>query len=85
MTGDKIDDAIGATADPFGGLTMAEIGVNIASTGRPAMLLVPSDLTVDELRELAGWMLLHLRSHIDARKRPAIEIVRGSLPPAPRT
>jgi hypothetical protein len=49
---DRIDDAI-AAGEP---ISMTQLQVNLASTGRPVMLAVPIDLTDSELIEFIGWL-----------------------------
>lgn len=65
---DPVDAAIAAAAAPKP-IELREYAVTIASTGRPAALLIPSDCTVAELAELAGWMLNAVR--IDLAQRAA--------------
>jgi len=77
---DPIDAAI-ATTEPGVPLAMAEVPVMINSTGRPAVLGVPEDITDQEVMELTAWMLRSLRGHIAANRRaPGLVIARG-LPP----
>ena len=54
---DRIDEAIAATRE----VTMMEIPVTIASTGRQAIIHIPADCTDAELAELCGWMLTPTR------------------------
>lgn len=82
MNADQVDQAIAATEPTQAPLAMAEIPVLLQSTGRPAVLGVPEDITDAEVMELTGWMLTKLRGHIAANLRPSrIEVVRGTLPP----
>jgi hypothetical protein len=57
--GDAIDVAI-ATAEAPKPVTMKQISVTIASTGRPAAMVLPADATEAELVELAGWFLVQV-------------------------
>lgn len=61
---DRIDDAIAATSATT--VEMAQVPVQIASTGRPAMMVVPTDLSDAEIIELAAFVLLGLRPFIQA-------------------
>lgn len=78
---DPIDKAIASSEAPQG-MSMAEVPVLINSTGRPAIIGVPEDITDAEVMELTAWMLRSLRGHIQANLTPAsrIQVVRGSLP-----
>lgn len=58
---DPIDQAIGATERT---VTMCEVPVTIASSGRPALLHVPVDMSDTEVMELAAFMLLYMRQWI---------------------
>lgn len=74
---DPIDKAIDATEQM---ITMQQIPVMIASTGRPAAIDIPADCTEAELAELAGWMLTQVLTHIRAQheaRRSPIVIARG--------
>ena len=54
---DPVDQAIAATQQPEP-MALQQVGpITITSTGRPAVLAVPPDLTDDELLELASWLL----------------------------
>lgn len=54
---DKVDQAIAAADAAATQVAMIEIPVQIASTGRPAQIVIPKDMTDAELVELTGWML----------------------------
>ena len=75
---DDIDSAIAAT-EPVQGLV--QVPIVIASTGRPAIVTVPDDLTDAETIELAAYLLTGLRPHIAANlaRRPALVIARGRV------
>jgi hypothetical protein len=77
-----IDDAIAAT-DPGPTLAMVEVPINLTTTGRPAIVAVPEDITDAEVMELTAWMLRSLRGHIGAnvRARSRLVVARG-LPPS---
>lgn len=78
---DPIDKAIASSEAPEP-LRMAEVPVMLNSTGRPAIIGVPEDITDAEVMELTAWMLRSLRGHIEANLHPAsrIQVVRGTLP-----
>lgn len=82
MNGEQIQRAIEATEPSPEPLAMCEVPIMIGSTGRPAIMGVPEDITQDEVDELAAWMLMNLRKHIAKSRQPAsrIEVVRGTLP-----
>lgn len=54
---DPIDAAIAATAEQPALGSMRQGGATIASTGRQAMILLPSDATDSEIAEFVGWVL----------------------------
>lgn len=74
---EQIDEAIAATEAP---LAMCEVPVLLRSTGRPAMVGVPEDITDAEVMELTSWMLTGLRRHIAINRASQIQVVRGTLP-----
>jgi hypothetical protein len=78
---DPIDAAIAATANS---VTLMEIPVTIASTGRPFKITVPVDMTDGELAEVMGWMGSGLLNHFRAERAKTaggrIIVPRGSLP-----
>lgn len=71
--GDPIAAAIAAAAEPQP-VDMIQKQITISSTGRPAAILVPADITAAELAELCGWMLTALRVET-AAPRPAARIL----------
>lgn len=76
---DKLDEAIAGAARPA--IAAVQINVTIDSTGRPAALVIPEDLTLDELMELVGWMTTAVAANVrayqaNAGPRSPIEIVR---------
>lgn len=79
---DPIDQAVEATQQ----VLMLTIPVTIASTGRPAQLAIPRDITEAELFELVGWMSTAVRNSVIAeaqkRKGPQLVVAHGSLPPS---
>lgn len=82
MTGngaDPIDQAIAKTEQTERTVTMAEVPVQISSTGRPVVLHVPVDLSDSEIVELAGFVLLQMRPWINARIDPATAAAAGRL------
>ncbi len=56
---DPIAAAIEATEQPAA-VQMSQFQVTIASTGRPFVVIVPTDMTDSELAEASGWMLTDL-------------------------
>lgn len=67
MSADPIDAAIAAaSAPPL--VTMRELRVTIASTGRPAIIAIPADASDGELAELAGWMLTQVLGALRAER-----------------
>ena len=75
---DPIDKAIvSSSPDPV----MAQVPIVIGSTGRPAMLLIPDDVTDREVMELAAWLLNGLRGHIAANRKASggLIVARGRL------
>lgn len=82
---DPIDAAIAAAAEPAP-IEMQQVNVVITSTGRPAAVVIPIDITDAELGELAGWMLTAVMNAKRAERAaaaagPQLEIAR-SIPPA---
>jgi hypothetical protein len=80
---DQIDQAIRSIAPPppaEATLRMVEVPVQITSTGRPVILVLPADLTPAEIMDLTGWMLTGLLTHLDDQAQPRLAIAR-SLPP----
>lgn len=71
---DKVDEAIAAAAQPTPP-QMAQIPLIIESTGRPAIIAVPLDVTDLEVMELCSWMLKTLRPHIAENLRPAAGLI----------
>lgn len=61
---DAVDAAETAAQGPIPG--MAEIPVLIQSTGRPAVLVVPLDITEAEVLGLASWVCKGMLQHIAA-------------------
>lgn len=57
---DLVEKAIAATAEQEQTVTMADVPVTLTSTGRPAIVSVPVDLTDVELHELVAFALLGL-------------------------
>lgn len=73
MTGERVDpvgQAIAGAGEPTHFPPMVEIPILITSTGRPAMIVLPADISVEEVGELAAWILTTARRHIaeDARR-----------------
>lgn len=71
---DPVDAAIAATTQPEP-VQLQQVGpITIASTGRPAVIAVPTDLTDAELLELTSWLLnpTGLRAQL---RRPLTRIV----------
>jgi hypothetical protein len=66
---DKAIDAVeAATPDPaVVARTLTEVPVLIGSTGRPAIILAPINLTMQESIELASFVLLQLRGELAIR------------------
>jgi hypothetical protein len=58
-----IDAAIAAAEQPEP-VRMVQIPVTIASTGRPAQIVIPADATDAELAELCGWMLTQVMNSL---------------------
>lgn len=54
---DRLDAAIAAEAAKPVEVAMQQINVTISSTGRPAIIVIPNDVSDSELAELAGWVL----------------------------
>ena len=82
---DAIDSAIAAARS----VVMRQIQVTISSTGRSAVLVVPTDASEAELVELAGWLLVNVipafRSERAGEAAGRIALPGGSLrlvPPA---
>lgn len=72
---DQIGKAIAAAeAEPVWP-AMTEIPVLIQSTGRPAIVALPTDITVAEIGELAAWMLIQARHELATRAAAASPIV----------
>lgn len=74
---DQINKAIAATEKT---IEMMAIPVTLSSSGKPAQINIPADMTEGELAELCGWILTAVLGHIRARKAdPAsrIQIVRS--------
>lgn len=69
---DAIAAAIDAVDQRERQVTMCEVPVTIASTGRPVVLHVPVDLADAEVLELAAFVILGLRPWIQARLDPAL-------------
>lgn len=63
---DPVDEAI-AKVDGERTVTMCEIPVQIASTGRPVVLHVPVDMDDHELLELGAFILVSMRPWIQER------------------
>jgi hypothetical protein len=72
-----IDEAIAATEAQ---VQMMRIPVVIASTGRPAFVDLPTDITEGELAEFSGWLLTQVLAHIRARPAPSPIVVARGLP-----
>jgi hypothetical protein len=75
---DPIEDAIRAT-EPQGEIVqMQQINVTLGSTGRPVVLAIPSDISVDEILDLATWLTFAggLRSHLAPKPSPLV-VARG--------
>jgi hypothetical protein len=66
---DKIDDAIAATVDDGPTIEMMGIPVQLSSSGRPARVDLPADVTDAELIDLIGWLGTTVRAA--ARERAA--------------
>lgn len=83
--GDVVDQAIAtaANAEPAP-LKMVQLNAKIASTGRPASILIPADATEGEIAELAGWMLTFVlkaaRNSAAQRAAGRLAVVRSALP-----
>lgn len=65
MAVDRIAAAVKAAEeqekqDAPASVSMQQFNVTIASSGRPALLALPVDVTDSELAELCGWMLVDL-------------------------
>jgi hypothetical protein len=75
--GDRLLSAAIAAVDDAGPTwpAMAEIPVLITSTQRPCMLLLPADISDQEVAELAAWMLLNARPWIARSGSPAGRII----------
>jgi len=57
---------------------MTEIPVLISSTQRPCVLALPTDVTNQEIDEIAAWMLLNARAWIARQSAtPRIIVARG--------
>lgn len=52
-------------------VALAQYDLTIASSGRPARILVPADATDGELAELAGWMLTQLMAAMRTKREAA--------------
>lgn len=65
-----LGEAVAPEPDPRV-VTLAEVPVTISSTGRPAILSVPVDLTDDELHELTAFMLLGLPARLEQARGSA--------------
>jgi hypothetical protein len=63
-----IAKALGEAVPEEQTVTMADVPVTISSTGRPAILSLPVDLTDVELHELAAFLLLAVPAQL-ARAR----------------
>lgn len=61
---DPIDRAIASVGDT---VTMCEVPVQIASSGRPVVLHVPVDLSDHEILELGAFVLMTMRPWIQER------------------
>lgn len=77
--GDAMEQAIAKTERTDRTVTMCEVPVSIASTGRPVVLHVPVDLTDSEIIELTAFVLLHMRPWINSQIDPATAAAAGRL------
>ena len=59
---DAIDAAIAEADKPT--VQMEQLQVTISSTGRPFIVMFPSDMTDAELLEVIGWQGTALRGHL---------------------
>jgi hypothetical protein len=66
---DQLDQAIAAVPEKVA--TLTEVRVQISSTGRPVVLLVPDDLSDVEIIELTSFVLIGLRQHLASQASPA--------------
>jgi hypothetical protein len=72
---DPIDKAIARTDGAPAWPPMVEVPVLIASTNRPAVLLVPADVSALEVDELCAWALLNLRAEAHRAAAPSSRLV----------
>lgn len=70
---DAIGKAIEANGKPPA-VDMIQIPVTISSSGRPAMVALPADVTDVELLEIIGWLGSVVAPQLRAR-RPASRLV----------
>lgn len=56
-------------------IEMVQRQVTISSSGRPAILVYPQDMSETELAELTGWMLTQLRSELLAARAASSRII----------
>lgn len=77
---DKVGAAIETAAKPVP-IEMQQIQVTIGSTGRPAILVLPSDVTDGELAEVCGYMLTRVlfAKRAERAKRQTGLVVADSL------
>jgi hypothetical protein len=83
MSDDKVDQAIAAAALVPDFSQNVEVPILISSSGRPAVLSIPIDVTDAELLELVGWLTLPaggLRSRLAATRGPQLVVARGRVP-----
>jgi len=75
QNGDPIDAAIAAVEQQ---VTMRQWQVTITSTGRPGIVVLPTDVSDAELAEFAGWLLTYVLGSYRAErvKGPASRIIR---------
>lgn len=68
---DRVDAAIAAAEAPGPiEVELRQFPVVISSTGRPAVLAVPPDLSESELLELMGWMAVYVRGELARARQP---------------
>lgn len=78
---DRVDAAIANVEGPPR-LQLQQWQVTIDSTGRPALLALPTDVTDVEIAELAGWMLTTLTRTLQVQRQKAksgLVIARGHV------
>lgn len=78
----SVEDAVNVVERDEQQVKMVEARVNINSTGRPVVLLLPEGMTDAEMCELTSWMLSRLRLDLQRQADPLAQVKQRLMLPS---